>query len=62
MRDSSSHLAPAKNIYVESTASKKTGVSDGKEHKSSVPTFDGRVLNWKNFWEQFYVTINSKTA
>ena len=30
--------------------------------KVSVPTFDGKVLNWKNFWEQFDVTIHGKTA
>ena len=30
--------------------------------KVSVPTLDGKVLNWKNFWEQFDVTIHSKTT
>ena len=28
--------------------------------KVSVSTFDDKVLNWKNFWEQFDATIHSK--
>ena len=30
--------------------------------KVSVPTFDGKVLNWKNFWEQYDAIINSKAG
>ena len=30
--------------------------------KVSVPTFDGKVLNLRIFWEQFDVTIHSKTG
>ena len=30
--------------------------------KVSAPTFDGKVQNWKNFCEQFAVTMHSKTA
>ena len=26
-----------------------------------VPTFDGNILNWNTFWEQFEVAIHSKT-
>ena len=29
--------------------------------KVSFPTFDGKVLNWKSFWEQFDATIHCKT-
>ena len=30
--------------------------------KVSVSTFDGKVLNWKNFWKQFEATIHSKVG
>ena len=30
-------------------------------HKIEVPTFDGNLLNWWFFWEQFESTIHSKT-
>ena len=51
-----------KNIKTESTASKATGLSGVKLPKVSVPTFDGKVLNWKSFWEQFDATIHCKTG
>ena len=51
-----------KNLNAESSRSKDTELSEVKLPKVSVPTFDGKVLNWKNFWEQFDVTIHSKTA
>ena len=28
--------------------------------KVNVPTFDGKVINWKKFWKQFDATIHSK--
>ena len=28
--------------------------------KISVPTFDGNILNWTTFWEQFEVTVHNK--
>ena len=28
--------------------------------KIDVPTFDGNILNWTSFWEQFEVSIHSK--
>ena len=43
-------LASAKRLY---------GLSGLKLPKRSVPTFDGRVLNWKIFWEQFDAAIHS---
>ena len=51
-----------KNLNAGSYRSKKTELSEVKLPKVSVPTFDGNVLNLKNFWEQFDVTIHSKTA
>ena len=29
--------------------------------KISVPTFDGNILNWSTFWDQFNVVIHSST-
>ncbi len=29
--------------------------------KLSVPTFDGNILNWRQFWEQFCVSIHHRT-
>ena len=29
--------------------------------KIDVPTFDGNVMNWHSFWEQYQVLIHSKT-
>lgn len=48
-----------------SSASKPTSspvVEEGgvKLPKLSVPTFDGDVVNWKSFWEQFTVSIHDK--
>ena len=34
-----------------------TGV---KLPKISVPTFDGNIMNWSSFWEQFEVSIHKK--
>ena len=30
--------------------------------KISIPTFDGKTLSWKSFWEQFDATIHSKAG
>ena len=30
--------------------------------KISIPTFDGKILIWKSFWEQFDATIHSKAG
>ena len=30
--------------------------------KVIVPTFDGKVLNWKNIWEQFDATMHSEAG
>ena len=51
-----------KDINDKSTECNETGLSEVKLPKVSVPTFDGKVLSWKNFWEQFDATIHSKTG
>ena len=40
-------------------AAASTGV---KLPKIDVPRFNGNVLNWRSFWEQFDVTIHSRTT
>lgn len=30
--------------------------------KLDVPTFNGNILNWRSFWEQFSVSVHSRTA
>ena len=32
-----------------------------KLSKIDVPTFDGSILHWTTFWEQFEISINCKT-
>ena len=41
---------------------KLTTESDGvKLPKLEVPTFDGDILQWKSFWEQFVVSVHGRT-
>ena len=38
--------------------------SDGKGvklPKLDVPTFDGNILNWRSFWEQFHVSVHNRS-
>ena len=50
-----------KNNKTESAVSKGKGLSGVKLPKVSTPTFDGKVLNWKSFWEEIDAIIHSKT-
>ena len=50
-----------KNLHPESSGSEVIGLCEVKLPNVSAPTFYGKVLNWKNFWEQFDVTIHIKT-
>ena len=34
--------------------------NSSKVPKLNVPTFDGEVLHWRQFWEQFHVSIHSQ--
>ena len=40
-----------KDIKIEFAPSKETGLSGVQLLKINVPTFDGKALNWKSFWE-----------
>lgn len=37
-----------------------TAGESSKLPKLNVPTFDGDVLHWQQFWEQFHVLIHSR--
>ena len=50
-----------KKIKAEPAVDKDKILSSIKLPKISVPTFDGKVVNWKSFWEQFDATIHCKT-
>ena len=40
-----------------------TSVSKGvKLPKLDVPTFDGNILNWRSFWEQFHVSVHDRST
>ena len=46
-----------------STPGPATSAMDGKGvklPKLDVPTFDGDILNWNQFWEQFCVSVDSR--
>ena len=58
--DCSLHLKKLlKNRVVEPSASDSKGV---KLPKLDVPTFNGDILNWKSFWEQFCVSVHDRTT
>ena len=54
-------LAGSKNKKPPLSASGVMGVSGVQLPRIEVPTFDGNLLNWGMFWEQFESTIHSKT-
>jgi hypothetical protein len=42
---------------------KPSRLRDGvKLSKLDVPSFDGDILNWRTFWEQFEVSVNSRSS
>ena len=47
-----------KSRVSESSACDSKGV---KLPKLDVPTFNGNILNWKSFWEQFCVSVHDRT-
>ena len=42
-------------------ASGVLGMSGLQLPRIEVPTFDGNILNWRIFWEQFESTVHTKT-
>ena len=53
---------------LSSHASRSTGATDTASDKTSklpkldVPTFDGDVLHWQSFWEQFETSVHNCTS
>ena len=55
-------LYPCKEAPVFEEWSHATSASHGvKLPKLDVPTFDGDILNWRTFWEQFCIAIHDRT-
>ena len=46
------------NLTTSSSASSGRGV---RLPKLDVPTFDGNILNWRTFWDQFLVSVHDRT-
>ena len=60
-----SHSLSAKKTLADmppATPSPTASSSGVKLPKIDVPRFNGTVLNWRSFWEQFNVTIHSRTS
>ena len=50
---------PFETVVVKTSATpKETGA---KLPKLEVPTFNGDILNWKGFWEQFCLSVHDWT-
>ncbi len=44
--------------HTVATTSDGTGV---RLPKLEVPTFDGNLIHWKQFWDQFAISVHNKT-
>ena len=53
-------LAGSKEVKPSLSATGATGITGIQLPKIEVPTFDGNILNWRIFWEQFDSAIHSK--
>ena len=45
----------------DSSTTSSTNSSGVRLPKLEVPTFDGDVLNWKNFWQQFQISVHDRS-
>ena len=50
---------PISDPLMESSATMASGVT---LPKIDVPTFDGNILNWQTFWEQFSIAIHKRSS
>ncbi len=50
-----------KFLSSHTSSSASTPVADGRGVRLQVPTFDGDVLHWKQFWEQFSVSVHDRS-
>ena len=51
-------LSSGRTIKSPTLSSDEKGV---KLPKLDVPTFDGNILNWRSFWEQFCVSVHDRS-
>ena len=54
-------LKVRKLLHTQRTASSVLDTKSIKLPRLDVPTFDGNILNWKTFWEQFDVSIHARS-
>ena len=47
--------------FRESAVSSATSSKGVKLPQIDVPTFDGNIVNWRSFWEQFCVSVHSRS-
>ena len=50
-----------KLLHSHPTPSSMPDLNGVKLPKLDVPTFDGHILNWQTFWEQFCVSVHSRS-
>ena len=58
------------SLRIKEMAQTRTSVSEGavsgakgsKLPKLDVPSFDGSLLNWRNFWEQFTISVHRRST
>ena len=60
IRDLFNSIPKEAPVHVDSPNESKVH-TELKLLKFSVPTFDGNIMNWSNFWDQFLVSIHDKT-
>lgn len=51
-----------KRLRMEKTSSPPIDKVGVKLPKLDVPTFDGNVIHWKSFWEQFVIALHDRTT
>lgn len=57
-----SSLQVCKLLRLQNTSSSVADTKSVKLPRLDVPTFDGNILNWKTFWEQFSVSIHTRSS
>ena len=48
-------------IPAETTPAAPTASNGVRLPKLDVPTFDGDILNWRTFWEQFCIAVHDRS-
>ena len=53
-----SSAMPSSESVAATTPATTTGTRSVKLSKIDVPTFDGELLHWQTFWDQFSISID----